>query len=446
MGFGDSITEGADYFTSYIFPLWEKLMSAGYEFDFIGPRETKCRIGTLKCGGYSGHTVEFLDSKVDSLYRLYPADIVLLHAGHNHSVEENPVPHMIASYRSIIEKIWKINPQAFVLLAKVIPSGKLPKYSYIPELNKQIERLVKEIHSDHLICVDQAAGFDWKTETVKDKVHPNAKGAEKMASVWFSSLQKVLKPAPNAFHPEIIKYKDLPGNDSLSIHLFRPAGNAGDGKNPAIVYFFGGGWTNGTPLQFYRECAYFASKGYVAISADYRIRSLYHSSIFDSFEDAKDVIRFIRGHADELRIDADRIAVAGASAGGHLAASLGTIGTTDSLKADYLPNLMLLYYPVVDVRPERFPALLSPDSAKAISPLYHVSRNTPPALFLLGTEDPIVPVGTAKAFQEKMLRKGVPCELDLFEGAGHPIFQYRKPLTKEYGEILDLSEGWLERL
>ena len=39
---------------------------------------------------YSGKNVEFLESKIDSLYRLYPADIVLLHAGHNHFAEEKP--------------------------------------------------------------------------------------------------------------------------------------------------------------------------------------------------------------------------------------------------------------------------------------------------------------------------------------------------------------------
>ena len=54
MGVGDSITEGGDYFTCYLFPLWEKLFTAGYTFDFIGPRESKCRIGTLKHGGFSG--------------------------------------------------------------------------------------------------------------------------------------------------------------------------------------------------------------------------------------------------------------------------------------------------------------------------------------------------------------------------------------------------------
>lgn len=59
MGLGDSITEGADFFTCYLYPLWEKLFTAGYQFDFIGPRESKCRIGTLNHCGFSGKNVEF---------------------------------------------------------------------------------------------------------------------------------------------------------------------------------------------------------------------------------------------------------------------------------------------------------------------------------------------------------------------------------------------------
>ena len=62
MGLGDSITEGADFFTCYLYPLWEKLFTAGYQFDFIGPRESKCRIGTLNHCGFSGKNVEFLES------------------------------------------------------------------------------------------------------------------------------------------------------------------------------------------------------------------------------------------------------------------------------------------------------------------------------------------------------------------------------------------------
>ena len=63
MGLGDSITEGADFFTCYLYPLWEKLFTAGYQFDFIGPRESKCRIGTLNHCGFSGKNVEFLESR-----------------------------------------------------------------------------------------------------------------------------------------------------------------------------------------------------------------------------------------------------------------------------------------------------------------------------------------------------------------------------------------------
>ena len=84
MGLGDSITEGGDSFSTYLYPLWELLFAGGYDADFIGPRQSECRIGRLSHCGFSGQTVEFLDERIDSLYRRYPADVVLLHAGHNH--------------------------------------------------------------------------------------------------------------------------------------------------------------------------------------------------------------------------------------------------------------------------------------------------------------------------------------------------------------------------
>lgn len=209
MGLGDSITEGADFFTCYLYPLWEKLFTAGYQFDFIGPRESKCRIGTLNHCGFSGKNVEFLASKIDSLYRLYPADIVLLHAGHNHFAEEKPVSGMIASYKSIINTILAINPEARILVAQAIPSGKLPKYSYIPELNEKIAEMVAGLNSGQVFLVNQAQDFDWRKYTVHDKVHPNEAGAEKMAAVWFEALKKVLAPSEMAFSPEIIGYKKI---------------------------------------------------------------------------------------------------------------------------------------------------------------------------------------------------------------------------------------------
>lgn len=444
MGLGDSSTEGGDYFTCYLFPLWEKLFTAGYEFDFIGPRESKCRIGTIKHCGFSGKTVEFLDSKIDSLYRIYPADIVLLHAGGNHFAEEKPVNGMIAAYQSIIQKIQNINPKAYILLAKVIPNGKLPKYAYIPELNKRIEELVNQLDNDHVILVDQATGFDWRTNTVADKVHPNKAGAERMATVWIEALKKILLPPKATFQPEIISYKPLANGDSLTLHIFRPQ-HVKEKSSPAIIFFFGGGWKLGTPLQFYRECAYYASKGMVAISADYRIEYLHKSTPFDSFADAQDAIRWLRQHAATYNIDPNKIVASGASAGGHLAASLGTIGTTNEVSADYKPNLLVLYYPVVDMNSDRydFPAL--DQCYRNISPLQNISNNTPPTIFMVGTKDQIVSIQTAEDFCNTIRKKGVECELHLFKDAGHPIFLYREPLTKNFYKIRNFTDAFLKR-
>lgn len=89
----------------------------------------------------------------------------------------------------------KINPNVTILLAQVIPAGKLPKYSYIPELNKQLAsltlRLVKE--GKKIVLVNHADGFDWRKDTIADKVHPNAAGAKKMAAKWMHFLLPLLK-------------------------------------------------------------------------------------------------------------------------------------------------------------------------------------------------------------------------------------------------------------
>lgn len=176
-----------------------------------------------------------MESKIDSLYRLYPADIVLLHAGHNHFAEEKPIPRMIASYKSIINKIQAINPNVRILIAQVIPSGKLPKYSYIPELNEKIAEMVAGLNSGQVFWVNQAQGFNWQDYTVHDKVHPNKAGAEKMATVWFEALKKVLASSETVFSPEIVRYKTLEDGDSLALHIFKPR-NMQAGEKGRLLY------------------------------------------------------------------------------------------------------------------------------------------------------------------------------------------------------------------
>lgn len=196
MGMGDSITEGDYNFSTYLYPLWKKLFDAGYQFDFVGPHFSISPVGKLNHCGYRGKTAEFLASLSDSICHIYKPDIVLLHAGHNHDAAEKPIEGIINSYKTIIASILRANPQAYIFLAQVTPSGKLPKYAYIPELNRRIKELVNSYHSKNLVLVDMASGHRWSTMTIEDKVHPNSLGSERMANIWMKSLKKRIKRAP----------------------------------------------------------------------------------------------------------------------------------------------------------------------------------------------------------------------------------------------------------
>jgi lysophospholipase L1-like esterase len=192
MAVGDSITEGGKTFATYRVPLAQRLKAAGYAVEFVGSRGE----AALRHEGYGGKNVEYLAEHVPARFAADPAAVVLLHAGHNHFSEQRPVPGIIAATERLIRAFRSANPRVVVLLAQVIPSGKLPKYDYIPELNLALAELATRLNStaQPVILVNQAEGFDWRTDTIDDHVHPNAAGAEKMATRWFDALRRVLPP------------------------------------------------------------------------------------------------------------------------------------------------------------------------------------------------------------------------------------------------------------
>ncbi len=192
LGLGDSITEGIDAQGSYLSPLKQMLFEQGYDVEFIGPRFSRCADEAIPCYGWCGKDVEFIDSTIEQVYSRYPADIVLFHSGHNHDAGTKPVKGMIRAYKSVIGKIRKINPNAIVLVAEVIPSGKLPKYSYIPELNREIVKLVAGYRDGKVIAVDIASHYNWQRLNVADKVHPNAEGRKWIAECWNRALKDIL--------------------------------------------------------------------------------------------------------------------------------------------------------------------------------------------------------------------------------------------------------------
>ena len=191
LAIGDSITQGGKTFICYRQVLIPELRKRNVGFTFIGPN--KDAVSTH--AGYGGKNTGYLLSISKDVYSRYPADIVMIHSGHNSFSKDKPVPGIIRDTEAMIDNIREINPDVIVLLAQVIPSGKLPKYSYIPELNKEFStffgRLNKQRQS--IILVNQSESFHWKTDTIKDKVHPNASGAKKMAKKWIDALLPLLE-------------------------------------------------------------------------------------------------------------------------------------------------------------------------------------------------------------------------------------------------------------
>ena len=221
--------------------------------------------------------------------------------------------------------------------------------------------------------------------------------------------------------PEKILYKNTKEGE-LNLFVYKPSEFDIKKKYSCIVFFHGGGWNSGNPEQFQRQSRYFTSRGMVAVSVEYRIRNVHGTSPIQAMEDAKSAIRFIRSNAKLLSIDSNKIAAAGGSAGGHLAAVAGNIDLFDDSNEDLTisskPNLLILYNPVLH-NGRKWPWIDNPSNA---SPYDNISKGAPPTIILTGTEDKIVPVELIKSYKKRMESIGSRCDLILYEGAEHAFF------------------------
>src|SRR5262245_34168070 len=102
-------------------------------------------------------------------------------------------------------------------------------------------------------------------------------------------------------------YKSIDGID-LRLHVFPASAQDSSSQRAAIVFFFGGAWTNGSVMQFVPQSKHLSERGMVAIVVDYRVFSRHATSAFEAIADAKSAIRWVRSHAKELGVDPRRIA------------------------------------------------------------------------------------------------------------------------------------------
>ena len=239
---------------------------------------------------------------------------------------------------------------------------------------------------------------------------------------------------PKISSDSVHTYKSVDGHD-LKIWVFNPKFTP-EKNAPAILFFFGGGWNSGSPTHFVKYCERLSERGMVGIVADYRVKSRQGVQAKTCVEDALDALRYITENATTLEIDPMRIGVGGGSAGGHLAASLGTIHASDPAA----PKLMALFNPATVLAPiadnfsdaplvefEKINARYQANERHLrariglepveLSPFHHVASNSPPTIIFPGTNDKKVPNDSAKLFATQRRINGVLVDLKNYEGA-----------------------------
>jgi acetyl esterase/lipase len=221
------------------------------------------------------------------------------------------------------------------------------------------------------------------------------------------------------------------GAVTLNLHVFTPPGHHPSHQRPAIVFFFGGGWVDGSVSHFHPQCEYLASRGMVAISAEYRVKNLHGTTPQECVKDAKSAIRHVRQNAAVLGVDPRRIAAGGGSAGGHVAAAAGTLAgyeeAGENLAISSRPDALVLYNPVVDNGPGGYGHNTVQTYWQSISPLHNLTATAPPTAFFLGTGDALVPVAVGTGYQAAMEALGRRCDLHLYQGQPHSFFNFDVP-------------------
>jgi acetyl esterase len=193
-------------------------------------------------------------------------------------------------------------------------------------------------------------------------------------------------------------------------------------KRPGVVFVHGGGWGGGEPGYHLRHAHDLAARGYVTALVEYRLTAAGHTWPA-ALDDVLDAVAWLRANAEELGLDPDRLAIAGGSAGGHLAA-MASLDRSARLAA------AVLWYPAVDLRvfdavPEFKPmtdALLpgaTGDDLLAASPLAHVRADGPPTLTMTGDLDPCTTLSSIEEFHAALDAAGVDNRLVVFKGRDH---------------------------
>lgn len=286
-----------------------------------------------------------------------------------------------------------------------------------------------------------------------------------------AAYRSVIKTRPDAklveesYSPSVKEKKDIAycetGGRKLLLDAFYPKGNAG-AKRTTIIIIHGGGWRSGSRTQHYPLARHLANLGYVCFTPEYRLstEALYPAAVHD----IKAAIRWVKVNAKKYDIDTNKIAVLGFSAGGELAAFMGTTnGNADFEGPGCSVRSGSNVQAVVDidgtlsfVHPEsgegddskRISAATNwfgasrkdnPGLWRQASPLTHTGKTTPPTLFInssvermhAGREDYIKVLNGYNTYTEVRSFENSPHHFCLFEPWFGPTVKYIDDFLKK---------------
>lgn len=254
-------------------------------------------------------------------------------------------------------------------------------------------------------------------------------------------MSKLQMPKNLSYMPDIEFGKG--GNRVLTMDILRPK-ILPEAPLPAMLWIHGGGWREGSKKDGIRRLLSFAQSGYFCASIEYRLS---HEAIFPAqIEDCKCAIRCLRARAKEFHLDSQRIGVWGSSAGGHLAALLGTshhvkelegqggwqefssrvqavcdwFGPTDFLKMNNFPSE--IDHDAADA-PEAMliggPIQSNPEKAAKANPIAYLTPEAPPFLIMHADDDLIVPLNQSQLLFEALQKVGTEVTFDVVKNGGH---------------------------
>ncbi len=247
------------------------------------------------------------------------------------------------------------------------------------------------------------------------------------------------------------------GNPGM--YVFHPTKEVNNGT--AVLICPGGGYSHITyKLGGFARAKWLNVMGVTAFVLIYRLPNSpdLKDRAVAPLQDAQRAMRLIRSHATEWGINTDRIGVMGASAGGHVAAMLGTdtadvSSINDELSSfEFQPDFMVLVSPVITMekyahKGSRMNLLgkhPTPKEEKEFSPELHVSSETPPCFIADAFNDPTVDPHNSLLFYKALLNQGISTSFHVFPQGGHSIGMRNNPGSTKYWTRL--CESWLREM